>query len=48
MILTTRMEHHANDLPFRNVGKVVYVDVDKLGRINIDDIEETLIKYKGK
>ena len=40
------MEHHANDLPFRNVGKVVYVDVDKLGRINIDDIEETLIKYK--
>ena len=48
IVITTRMEHHANDLPFRNVGKVVYVDVNKLGRINIDDIEETLIKYKGK
>ncbi|MGL5346317.1 MAG: aminotransferase class V-fold PLP-dependent enzyme [Peptostreptococcaceae bacterium] len=48
MILTTRMEHHANDLPFRKVGKVVYVDVDKLGRINIDDIEKELIKANGK
>ncbi len=28
MILTSRMEHHANDLPFRNVGKVVYVDAN--------------------
>lgn len=48
MILTTRMEHHANDLPFRKVGKVVYADVDKLGRINIDNIEEELIKANGK
>ncbi len=48
MILTTRMEHHANDLPFRRVGKMVYVDVDELGRINIDDIEDKLIKAKGK
>ncbi len=48
MILTTRMEHHANDLPFRKVGKMAYVDVDELGRINIDDIEEELIKAKGK
>ena len=31
MILTTRMEHHANDLPFRRVGKVVYAEVDELG-----------------
>lgn len=48
MILTSRMEHHANDLPFRNMGKVVYVDVDKQGRINLNDIEEALIRYKGK
>ena len=48
MILTTRMEHHANDLPFRRVGKVVYVDVDELGRINTDDIEKALIKAGGK
>ena len=48
MILTTRMEHHANDLPFRNVGKVVYVDVDELGRINLDDMEKTLMDNRGK
>ena len=48
MILTSRMEHHANDLPFRNVGKVVYVDVDELGRINVNDVEEALIKNNGK
>ncbi|MBU5336292.1 aminotransferase class V-fold PLP-dependent enzyme [Intestinibacter bartlettii] len=48
MILTTRMEHHANDLPFRRVGKMVYVEVDHLGRINIDDIEDELIKANGK
>ena len=27
MTLTTRMEHHANDLPFRRVGKMAYVEV---------------------
>ena len=48
MILTTRMEHHANDLPFRNMGKVVYVEVDKLGRININNIENELAKSNGK
>ncbi|MBQ6631904.1 MAG: aminotransferase class V-fold PLP-dependent enzyme [Romboutsia sp.] len=48
MILTTRMEHHANDLPFRRLGKMAYVDVDELGRINIDDIEKELIKANGK
>ena len=48
IVLTTRMEHHANDLPFRRVAKMVYVEVDVLGRINIDDIEEELIKANGK
>lgn len=48
IIITTRMEHHANDIPFRRVGKMVYIDVDELGRINIDDIEDELIKGKGR
>lgn len=47
-VLTTRMEHHANDLPWRNTATVEYVDVDKLGRININDIEAKLIENKGK
>lgn len=47
-VLTTRMEHHANDLPWRNNSTVLYVDVDKLGRINIDDIEKELIENNGE
>ena len=43
-VLTTRMEHHANDLPWRKQATVEYVDVDKLGRINLDDIENKLKK----
>lgn len=47
-VLTTRMEHHANDLPFRYKSQVLYVDVDSLGRINIDDIRKKLAEHKGK
>lgn len=47
-ILTTRMEHHANDLPWRHSATVEYVDVDELGRINILDIEDKLIENKGQ
>lgn len=47
-ILTTRMEHHANDLPWRDVATVEYVDVDRLGRISINDIEMKLKTNKGK
>ena len=47
-ILTTRMEHHANDLPWRNAATVEYVEVDELGRINIQTIEDKLIQNKGE
>lgn len=48
VVLTTRMEHHANDLPFRRLAVMDYVDVDKNGRINLNDIEEHLKNGKGK
>lgn len=41
-ILTTRMEHHANDLPWRYSATVEYVDVDKIGRICFDNIDDRL------
>jgi len=47
VVLTTRMEHHANDLPWRERAKVVYAEVDALGRLIIDDIERLLIMYGG-
>lgn len=47
-ILTTRMEHHANDLPWRYKATVEYVDVDQMGRININDIEKKLRENRGQ
>ena len=46
-ILTTRMEHHANDLPWRYSATVEYIDVDKMGRISIDNIENKLKENNG-
>ena len=47
IVLTTRMEHHANDLPWRERCQVVYAEVDELGRLVMDDICRLLVKYEG-
>lgn len=46
-ILTTRMEHHANDLPWRENAHVLYTDCDEKGRISLSDIEEKLLCAQG-
>ncbi|MCI5726288.1 MAG: aminotransferase class V-fold PLP-dependent enzyme [Clostridium sp.] len=48
MVLSTRMEHHSNDLPWRKVCNVEYVEVDEKGRLLIDDLEYKLLKYKDR
>lgn len=48
VVLTSRMEHHSNDLPWRNRAKVDYVDVDEQGRLKIEELEEKLNKNYGK
>lgn len=47
VILSTCMEHAANDLPWRNKFKVDYVEIDSLGRLSIEDLENKLIRYRG-
>lgn len=46
-ILTSRMEHHANDLPWRELGKTYYCEVDEKGKLKLDDFEEKLKRAKG-
>lgn len=48
IVLTTRMEHHSNDLPWRRHGTVDYIEVDELGRIKINELETKLIEHKGR
>ena len=47
VVLSTWMEHAANDLPWRNKFKVDYVEIDKFGRLSIEDLEDKLVRYRG-
>ncbi|MDD3174713.1 MAG: aminotransferase class V-fold PLP-dependent enzyme [Herbinix sp.] len=47
VVLSTWMEHAANDLPWRNKFKVDYVEIDRFGRLSIEDLEDKLVKYRG-
>ena len=42
VVLATRAEHHANDLPWRDRCKMLYAEVDEKGRIKYEDIEKLL------
>lgn len=47
IVITTRMEHHSNDLPWRNKCTLKYVEVDELGRLKLDELKYLLEKYNG-
>lgn len=46
MILSTSMEHHSNDLPWRDKYNVGYIDVNDDGTLSIDDLKYKLKKYR--
>lgn len=48
IVITTRMEHHSNDLPWRNKCNLKHVEVDKYGRIIVEEIEMLLEKYQER
>ncbi len=48
LVLTTRIEHHSNDLPWRELGTVIYAEVDDQGRVIYDEIEKQLQNNKVK
>lgn len=47
IVLTTRMEHHANDLPWRERVTTLYAEVDSKGRLIIE-MERILREQRGK
>jgi len=48
MVLSTRMEHHANDLPWRARARTIYAEVDADGRLKIDEVDRILRQYRGQ
>lgn len=48
VILSTFMEHHSNDLPWRNQYDLDYIDVEPNGTLCFSSLEQLLIKYGNR
>lgn len=48
IVLTTQMEHHSNDLPWRQRAKVVHIRATPEGRLDEEDFNEKLKSFAGK
>jgi selenocysteine lyase/cysteine desulfurase len=49
VVITTRLEHHSNDLPWRDRGcKVVHVEPTPEGRIDEEDFDRKLATHKDR
>jgi cysteine desulfurase/selenocysteine lyase len=48
IIMTTLMEHHSNELPWRQAAKVVHVTLNPDGTISRDDFEAKLRQHAEK
>jgi len=48
VILTTQLEHHSNDLPWRPRAHVVHVRALPDGRLDEDDFDRQLTRYAGR
>lgn len=47
-VITTIMEHHSNDLPWRKHCGVLHIDVDEKGYLRLDDLRQALKTRRGK
>lgn len=48
VVLSTYMEHHSNLLPWKYRYETDYIEVDKYGRLSIEDLKSKLNMYKGR
>ncbi len=48
VIISSQMEHHSNDLPWRNRAQVVHVACTADGRLDEADFDRLLAEYAGK
>jgi selenocysteine lyase/cysteine desulfurase len=48
IIISTQMEHHSNDLPWRARAEVIHIQATPEGRFDEDDFDRQLEKYGGR
>jgi cysteine desulfurase / selenocysteine lyase len=47
VVITSMMEHHSNDLPWRGSAKVEYIPADVNGQLDLDFLESRLVHHGG-
>lgn len=48
VVISSLMEHHSNDLPWRNKCNTQYINLLEDGKLDLNDLEKKLNLYKGK
>jgi selenocysteine lyase/cysteine desulfurase len=48
IILSTELEHHANDLPWRQVAQVIHIQADANGQLDVAQAAALLQQYAGR
>ena len=48
VVLTTMLEHHSNDLPWRARVRTVHVGVCPDGTLDVDDLDRRLTEHAGR
>jgi selenocysteine lyase/cysteine desulfurase len=48
VVITTVMEHHSNDLPWRRTARVVHIGMTAEGRIDIPALRTALHQHRGR
>lgn len=48
VVITTHLEHHSNDLPWRQHAKVVHIKADRSGRLDEEDFDRQLQRYRDQ
>lgn len=48
IVLTTIMEHHSNELPWRKFAHVIHIGLDADGMVDLHDLDDKLARYAGQ
>ena len=48
IVITSGMEHHSNDLPWRSVANTIHVGLHQDGRLDLDNLDACINNYRGQ
>lgn len=48
IVISSTMEHHSNDLPWRKRGKIKYIRTKETGELDLEHLESLLNQYKNR